>query len=182
MDWGPGKRPALWAALVSGVIYLVLGLLLLAPRGEPPMPWLRLPLSTATAASNGLTFAFLLVGWLYVRAGKLKRHRLMMELALGSISAFLVLYVTRQYLVGTIPFGGPEALYLYFYLPLLLPHLAISATCIPPVVYNFTVGLTRELGEVGSTLHPRVGRIVVPLWLLSSSMGLVVFALLLYFD
>lgn len=101
-----------------------------------------------------------------------------MELALLSISAFLVLYVTRQYVVGTLAFGGPPLLYRWIYLPLLLPHLAVSAAAVPPVLYNFLVGVTRELHEVGLTLHPRVGRVVVPLWMLSSALGLVIFALL----
>lgn len=172
------RRPGVWAGLLSAAVYLVLGYLLLAPRGPPPFPELRLPFSLATAASNGLTFVLLAAGWRAIRARRRERHRLLMELALLSITAFLALYVTRQYVVGTLAFGGPPPLHRWVYLPLLLPHLALSATAVPPVLYNFLVGMTRELREVGLTLHPRVGRVVVPLWLLSSALGLGVFALL----
>ncbi len=157
---------------------MILGYLLLAPRSTAPFPELRLPFSLATATSNGLTFLLLAAGWVAIRAGRRERHRLLMEMALLSISAFLVLYVTRQYVVGTLEFGGPPLLHRWLYLPLLLPHLAISAAAVPPVLYNFLVGMTRTLPRVGLTLHPRVGRVVVPLWLLSSALGLVIFALL----
>jgi putative membrane protein len=167
--------------VISASIYVTLAYLLLVPRGEPIAPWLREPFSIATAASNALTFGLLAAGWVSIRAGNRERHRTFMELALLSISAFLILYVSRQWIVGTLRFGGPEALYLFVYLPLLIPHLVISTVCVPPVVYNFLVGLTRSMDEVGATLHPKVGRIVVPLWMLSSAQGLVIFSLLQLF-
>lgn len=176
-----GQRPGLWAGVISLAIYVVLGLLLLGPRGMPPAPWLRQPLSVATAIANALTFTFLTAGWLSIRAGRAHRHRLFMEMALVSISAFLILYVSRQYMVGTLQFEGPKVLYRYLYIPLLIPHLAISAACVPPVIYNFIVGLTRDMSRVGQTLHPKVGRVVVPLWLLSSILGLVIFFMLQYY-
>ncbi|MFQ6013766.1 MAG: DUF420 domain-containing protein [Thermoplasmata archaeon] len=171
-------RPGLWAGLVSGVIYLTLGFLLLVPRGAPPAPELGPPLSVLTAVANALTFSFLTAGWVAIRAGNRLRHRTLMELAFVSIVSFLALYVTRQSLSGTLAFGGPPPLYLGVYLPLLVAHLAISTATVPPVVYNFLVGLSRPLNQVGATLHPRVGRIIVPLWMASSLMGLIVFSLL----
>jgi putative membrane protein len=176
-----GDRPGIWAALVSALIYLTLGILLLVPRGAPPAPALGPPLSVLTAVANALTFLFLTTGWLSIRAGNRLRHRALMELAFLSIVSFLALYVTRQILSGTLAFGGPEGLYLGVYLPLLLVHLAISTATVPPVIYNFLVGLSRPLNRVGATLHPRVGRIIVPLWMASSLMGLTVFALLRLF-
>ncbi|MFQ5907609.1 MAG: DUF420 domain-containing protein [Thermoplasmata archaeon] len=172
------EHPGAWAGLVSGVVYLTLGVLLLVPRGSPPAPELGPPLSVLTAIANALTFSFLAVGWVAIRAGNRLRHRTFMELAFVSIVSFLALYVTRQSLSGTLAFGGPEALLLGVYLPLLILHLAISAATVPPVIYNFLVGLSRPLNRVGATLHPRVGRIIVPLWMASSLMGLLVFALL----
>ncbi len=175
------ERPGLWAGLISVVLYVILGFLLLALRGPPPAPWLRLPFSLATAATNALTFGFLTAGWVSIKAGNLRRHRILMEMALLSISAFLILYLTRQYVVGTLQFEGPEVLYRLVYIPLLIPHLVISAACVPPVAYNFIVGITRQMREVGLTLHPKVGRVVVPLWLLSSAQGLTIFSLLQYY-
>ncbi len=181
MSWGLEERPGVWAAVISAVIYALLGFLLLAPSGAPPKPELRLPLSAATAAANACSIGLLVGGWISVRGGQRERHKLLMTLALLSISSFLVLYVSRQYIVGTLQFEGPEALYRAVYLPLLIPHLALSAAAVPPVIYNFIVGLTRRMGDVGATLHPQVGRIAVPIWLLSSTLGLLVFGLLQYY-
>lgn len=175
-------RPGLWAALVSGIIYLTLGFLLLVPRDAPPTPELGPTLSVFTALANALTFLFLTTGWLAIRAGNRLRHRTLMKLAFVSILSFLAIYVTRQLLSGTLDFEGPESLEVGVYLPLLVVHLAISTTTVPLVVYNFLVGLSRPLNQVGRTLHPRVGRVIVPLWMASSLMGLALFALLRLFS
>ncbi|MDX1534582.1 MAG: DUF420 domain-containing protein [Thermoplasmata archaeon] len=173
-----GDHPGRWAALISGVIYLTLGLLLLVPRGAPPASDLGPSLSILTAAANAFTFLFLTFGWLAIRRGNQVRHRRLMELAFVAVVTFLALYVARQVLAGTLSFGGPPALYTAVYLPLLSVHLAISTATVPLVIYNVLVGLSRPLSRVGQTPHPRVGRVIVPLWMASSLMGLSVFALL----
>ncbi len=181
MSWSLRDRPGVWTAIASAIVYLVLGLLFLFPRGDAPTPELRLPLSVATAASNALTIGLLSAGWIYIRSGRTRQHRLLMILAMVTISGFLILYVSRQYLVGTLEFEGPEVLRQYVYLPLLYPHLVLSAAAVPPVIYNFLIGISRRLDEVGMTRHPLVGRIVVPVWLLSSALGLVIFTMLQYY-
>ncbi len=101
-----------------------------------------------------------------------------MPSALGLIFLFLVMYVTRIYLGGIKEFSGPESVYVYLYLPVLIIHLALSIICIQPVLYVALIGLTRKIEDIPATKHRLVGRIAVPLWILSLALGLVVYVML----
>ncbi|MCH7913082.1 MAG: DUF420 domain-containing protein, partial [Deltaproteobacteria bacterium] len=108
----------------------------------------------------------------------IKLHRIVMPSALGLIFLFLVMYVTRIYLGGVKEFPGPESLYLYLYLPVLIIHVTLSIICIQPVLYVASIGLTNRIEHIPRTKHKLVGRIAVPMWILSLTLGLIVYTLL----
>ena len=132
----------------------------------------------AIALVNALALVLLSSGWWFIRNGFIKLHRIVMPSALGLIFLFLVMYVTRIYLGGVKEFPGPESLYLYLYLPVLIIHLALSIICIQPVLYVASIGLTHRIEDIPQTKHRIVGRIAVPMWNLSLALGLVVYVLL----
>lgn len=132
----------------------------------------------AIALVNALALVLLAYGWWFIRNGFIKLHRIVMPSALGMISLFLVMYVTRIYLGGVKEFPGPESVYLYVYLPILIIHLVLSIICIQPVLYVASIGLTHRIEHIPRTKHKIVGRIAVPMWILSLSLGLVVYILL----
>lgn len=130
------------------------------------------------AAVNAAALACLLAGWKAVRAGRIAAHRRYMLAAVGLISAFLVLYVTRVALGGVKAFPGPPEVRRYVYLPALAVHVALSILTVPPVVFNVLTGLTRPVAEIPATTHPRVGRIAVTLWSISLALGIFVYLML----
>ena len=132
----------------------------------------------AIAIVNALALVLLAAGWWLIRNGYIKLHRIAMPSALGLISLFLVMYVTRIYLGGIKEFPGPESIYIYVYLPVLIIHLALSIICVQPVLYVALIGLTRKIEDIPGTKHKLVGRIAVPLWILSLALGLVVYVML----
>ncbi|MGH7772504.1 MAG: DUF420 domain-containing protein [Candidatus Binatia bacterium] len=132
----------------------------------------------AIAFVNALALALLIAGWWLIRNGYVKLHRIVMPSALGLISVFLVMYVTRIYLGGIKEFPGPQIVYYYVYLPVLIIHLALSIVCIQPVLYVALIGLTHRIEDIPRTKHRLVGRIAVPMWILSLALGLVVYAML----
>lgn len=101
-----------------------------------------------------------------------------MPSALGLIFLFLVMYVTRIYLGGVKEFPGPEIVYYYVYLPILIIHLVLSIICIQPVLYVALIAFTHKIEDIPRTRHRLVGRIAVPMWILSLALGLVVYILL----
>lgn len=54
----------------------------------------------------------------------------------------------------------------------------LSILCIRPVLYVALIGLTHRIDDIPSTKHRLVGRIVVPMWILSLGLGLVVYTML----
>ncbi len=132
----------------------------------------------AIAFVNALALVLLMAGWWCIRNGYIKLHRIAMPSALGLISLFLLMYVTRIYLGGIKEFPGPETLYYYVYLPILIIHLTLSIICIQPVLYVALIGLTHRIEDIPRTRHRLIGRIAVPMWILSLALGLVVYAML----
>lgn len=132
----------------------------------------------AIAVVNTLAVFVLVAGWWFIRNGYVYLHRIAMPSALGLISLFLVMYVTRIYLGGIKEFPGPEGIYYYVYLPILIIHLTLSILCIQPVLYVALIGFTHRIEDISRTRHRMVGRIAVPAWILSLSLGLVVYVML----
>ncbi len=98
--------------------------------------------------------------------------------AAGLFATFLALYLYRLTIVGTTPFGGPDAVYRFVYLPVLAVHITLAIVCIPLVYYVLLIGLTHPVSAIPATRHRRVGRVAATLWLVSFSLGIVVYLLL----
>jgi putative membrane protein len=175
------RRPGAAAGIIAAVIYAILGYAL---SGQPPSslpPALARLVAFAPhliAAINASALIVLLRGRAAIRAGRVASHRRLMLTAAVLISGFLVLYVTRVALGGTKAFPGPATVRVYLYLPLLAIHVLLSIISVPLVVYNLLVGLTRPIGAIGVTPHPRVGRTAVALWSVSLALGIVVYVML----
>jgi len=117
-------------------------------------------------------------GLLSVRRGRIRRHRMAMLASLALFVTFLVLYLYRVSLEGPTPFPGPESVYQFVYLPTLAVHMLLAIVCLPLLYYVLLLALTHDVAELPETLHPRVGRVAAVLWLVSFSLGLVVYLLL----
>lgn len=131
--------------------------------------------NTAVSTAALVTTA---VGWRAIRRGNITRHRALMLSSAVLFALFLVLYLYRMILEGTTPFGGPEAMYLYVYLPLLAIHILFAIICIPLVYYVLLLAGTHSVAEIPQTNHARVGRVAAALWIISFALGDVVYLLL----
>jgi putative membrane protein len=168
--------------IVTALAYGILGFVLFRERPttiySESVARLVALLPHAIAFVNALSLMLLMAGWWLIRKGYVGLHRIAMPSALGLIFVFLVMYVTRIYLGGIKEFPGPQAIYYYVYLPVLIIHLTLSISCIQPVVYVALIGLTHTVEDIPRTSHRRLGRIAVPAWILSLALGLVVYVML----
>ncbi|MFB6092890.1 MAG: DUF420 domain-containing protein [Haloquadratum sp.] len=130
------------------------------------------------AVLSTIAIVTILVGVYSIRQGDVRRHRAMMLATLGLFVAFLVLYLYRIVLHGPTEFQGPTAVYRFVYLPTLAIHVLLAIVCIPLVFYVLLLAVTRPVEAVYESLHRRVGRVAASLWLVSFSLGDVVYALL----
>lgn len=162
-----------------------IGLVVAAVRGFVPASALPhapdavlAAIPTVNAVLSAAAIAAIATGWRAIRRGDVRTHRAAMVTSAVLFAAFLALYLYRIVVEGTTHFAGPDAVYTFVYLPVLVVHMALAVVCIPLVYYVLLLAGTRDVGEIPATNHARVGRVAASLWLVSFALGIVVYLLL----
>jgi len=166
------------SAVALGLVFAVVGGVVpgtLLPRA-PPTVVDAIP--TLNAIVSLAAIATVVGGVRAARASDYDSHRRLMLATTGLFAAFLAMYLYRIALVGTTEFGGPAAVERFVYLPLLAVHVLLAIVCVPLVVYVLTLAATRPPSDLFDTAHARIGRVAASLWLVSFSLGVVVYVLL----
>lgn len=171
---------------VSAVLSVVaLGLVFAAVLGMLPVGALprasdaflaAIPSINAVVALTAIVTISLGLRW--ARQHDIQRHRVAMSASALLFASFLALYLYRLSLVGTTEFPGPETVYQFVYLPVLAIHMVLAIVCVPLVIYALVLATVHPIQDLARTHHPRVGRIAAPLWLISFTLGVVVYLLL----
>ncbi|WP_336339046.1 DUF420 domain-containing protein [Haloarcula brevis] len=175
------RVPALTGLLTVVSLALVFGAVLGAiPRSAlPAAPGTVLgAIPHANAVISALAIGTIVGGVRAVRRGDIARHRRLMLASFGLFALFLVLYLYRITLEGPTDFAGPSVVETYVYLPFLTVHILLAILAIPAVYYVLLLAYTYPVAEIPSTNHPRAGKVAAGLWLISFSMGIVVYAML----
>ena len=120
----------------------------------------------------------ILVGWRAIRRGNVARHRAAMLSTTGLFALFLVAYLYRVALLGPTDFSGPPLVEGVVYPAVLGVHILLAIVCVPLVIYVLLLALTRPVPALRETRHPQVGRIAAALWLVSFTLGVVVYLML----
>ncbi len=91
-------------------------------------------LPARTNATLNLSSAVLLmIGWVFIRRGDIRRHRMSMLAAVTTSSLFLIFYVTRFVITGTHTFAG-EGAAKAIYLGILFSHVFLAIVIVPCVL------------------------------------------------
>ncbi|WP_226007742.1 DUF420 domain-containing protein [Natrinema salinisoli] len=183
MEYVPRER----VRLLTGILSVVsLAVVFAAAGGRIPSSsvpaapaWVIETIPLVNAVISAVAIGTIAVGWRAIRRGRIERHRVAMVASFGLFVAFLALYLYRLTVTGgPQPFPGPDAIYQFVYLPLLAIHILLAMVCIPLLYYVLLLALSRPIAELPRTSHARVGRVAATLWLVSFSLGIVVFTLL----
>jgi putative membrane protein len=140
--------------------------------------WLLAAIPHANAVVSLLAIGTILAGVRAIRRGDVGRHRRAMLATTALFATFLVAYLYRVALKGPTPFDGPAAVESFVYLPVLAIHILLAIVCVPLVIYALLLALTHSVSELPETRHPRVGRAAAALWLVSFTLGIIVYAML----
>jgi uncharacterized membrane protein YozB (DUF420 family) len=124
------------------------------------------------ATLNATATVFLLIGYAFIRAGRIDAHRRMMIAALVTSSLFLISYVVYHAEVGSRPFAGTGVLRVVYF-SILIPHVILAAAVPPLAIVTLARGLARR-----DDAHRRIARITLPIWLFVSVTGVVVYLML----
>jgi len=129
-------------------------------------------LPTLNAALNAASFAFLTLGYLFVRARHLTAHRNCMLAAVACSTAFLASYLVYHARVGSVPFTGAGAVRVVYF-SILLTHTVLAALIVPLVLVTLARALRSRFDA-----HRRIARLTLPLWAYVSITGVVVYWML----
>jgi putative membrane protein len=92
--------------------------------------------------------------------------------AFAASGLFLVSYVTYHYVHGDTKFTGEGALRAVYF-GILVSHILLSALVVPGALFAFWFAGTKRF-----SLHKRVTRVLLPVWLYVSVTGVVIFFML----
>jgi putative membrane protein len=174
------RVPAL-AALLSVVSLALVFSAVLGVIPDALLPRIEVLLAVIPHLNAVVSAAAIVViasAWRSIRAGDVARHRTRMLVGLGLFATFLVLYLYRVSVLGPTDFGGPAVVERFVYLPVLGIHILLAVVCIPLLYYVVLLGVTRPIAAIRSSPHARVGRVTAVLWLVSFTLGIVVYLML----
>jgi len=180
-EWARENVPLLTALLSVVALALVFGavggviLSSVLPRASDTV---LAALPHLNAAISATAIGTILVGWRAISRGNVDRHKAFMLSSFGLFAAFLVSYLYRLILVGTVEFPGPEAVYSYVYLPFLAIHILLAIVFLPFVFYALLLAATRPYEDLYHTRHAQIGSVAAVLWLISFTMGIGVYLML----
>ena len=129
-------------------------------------------LARTNATLNLSSGVLLMIGWVFIRRGDVRRHRLSMLGAVTTSSLFLIFYVTRFTITGTHSFAG-VGVAKTVYLGILFSHMTLAVLIVPCVLRLLYLVWKERFQD-----HRRLARWVFPAWLYVSITGFVVYVML----
>ncbi|RQH03100.1 DUF420 domain-containing protein [Natrarchaeobius oligotrophus] len=183
MEFVPRERVRPLAAVLSvvslAVVFAAAGGRI-PPSTVPAAPeWVLALIPHVNVVISATAIGTIAVGWRAIRRGAVGRHRIAMLASFGLFATFLVLYLYRLVATGgPQPFPGPDPVYQFVYIPVLVVHVLLAVVCIPVLYYALLLAAAYSVDELPRTNHARLGRIAAALWLVSFSLGIVVYLLL----
>ena len=132
-------------------------------------------LPAVNASLNSLATVLLLVGYGFIRRGRVNAHRNCMLAAFGVSVVFLTCYLIYHFHVPSKPFPHVAVTGLReTYLLILLTHIVLAAA----VPFLAIMTLWQALVRRDFVKHKRIARITFPIWLYVSVTGVVIYVML----
>jgi len=124
------------------------------------------------AVLNSCSFILLIVGYLFIRSGKMEQHRITMIAAIVVSGVFLISYLIYHFTAPVFVFPG-KGWTVPAYYTLLISHVVLATLVTPMVVVIAWLALKGNFSK-----HKAIARWVWPTWLFVSSSGVAVYIIL----
>jgi uncharacterized membrane protein YozB (DUF420 family) len=135
-----------------------------------PAQYAVFPVINATL--NGTSAVLLLIGWNFIKRGRMAAHRAFMIAALTASTLFLTSYLYYHAHVGSVPFQG-RGWSRPIYFTILTSHTILAVAIVPMVIITLTRALRERFDR-----HRAIARWTFPLWLYVSVTGVLVYFML----
>jgi len=131
-------------------------------------------LPALNAVLNACAAIALLIGFRFIRARKIQKHRNSMFVAFLFSAAFLVSYLATYFLHGEtrLPIAHSGWLWYSYAIVLFATHIPLAIICLPLILITFFLSLTGRFPA-----HKRLARWTFPIWLYVSVSGVFVYFL-----
>ena len=124
------------------------------------------------ATLNGTSAVLLLVGYGFIKRGRMAAHRAVMLSAVTVSTLFLLSYVYYHAHVGSVRFQG-RGWSRSIYFCILISHTILAATIVPLVIITLVRALRERFDR-----HRAIARWTYPLWLYVSVTGVIIYFML----
>lgn len=131
-----------------------------------------IPLPTLNAIFNATSCLFLIAGYRFIRAKRIKQHKFCMLGAVTASVLFFCTYLYYHYHAGSRPFTGSGWLRT-FYFAILLSHTVLAVVNVPFVIVTLARAFKEKFDQ-----HGRIARWTFPLWMYVSITGVIVYFML----
>ncbi len=134
-----------------------------------------LPISSlpeVNAVLNATSAVLLVCGYIFIRRGKIKAHKLCMVSAFATSTLFLVSYLTYHFESGMRRFTGQGAVRAVYF-SILTTHTILAVVIVPLVLITLARAWRGAFDR-----HRSIARRTLPLWLYVSVTGVVVYWML----
>ena len=129
-------------------------------------------LPALNAFLNATAAVLLVIGYSFIRAGQIRRHRAVMISACAVSTLFLISYVIYHANIGSKPFQGRGPIRIVYF-TILLTHVILAAAVLPLAVITLSRGLRARFDR-----HVAIARWTFPIWLYVSVTGVIVYVML----
>jgi putative membrane protein len=124
------------------------------------------------ALLNSTSALFLIAGYSFIRAGRIRAHRNCQLSAFSASVLFLISYLTYHYFHGTTRFAG-QGVARPIYFTILVTHTVLAVVIVPLILVTLYRAFRRDFIR-----HRRIARVTLPLWLYVSVTGVIVYLML----
>lgn len=129
-------------------------------------------LPLVNASLNATSAILLTSGYVLIRRGDIRRHKVAMISACVVSTFFLISYVIYHANAGSKPFPGRGPIRLVYF-TILITHVVLAATIVPLALITLVRGLRARFDA-----HRRIARWTLPIWLYVSVTGVIVYLML----
>ncbi|MCA1574305.1 MAG: DUF420 domain-containing protein [Acidobacteria bacterium] len=124
------------------------------------------------AILNSTSAILLLVGYRFIRQGRISAHRNCQVAAVATSTLFLISYLTYHFYHGATKFSG-QGIVRPFYFAILMTHTILAVVIVPMILLTLYRAARRDFIR-----HRRSARWTLPMWLYVSVTGVLVYLML----
>jgi uncharacterized membrane protein YozB (DUF420 family) len=129
-------------------------------------------LPALNAGLNTVSALCVLLGFRYVRRGRIAAHRACMLLAVLASVLFLTSYLVYHTQVGSVPYQG-RGFIRAVYFTILISHTGLATAVVPLVAVTLVRALRGRFER-----HAAIARFTLPIWVYVSISGVIVYLML----